>query len=132
MKAEAVKAMNSLASISRRGRLSRLIHVACAIFVTSYLLFDVLDLDGSQHAPTPPSRSKVFIDSNDAEIKPIASPTICELKFGSVTEVKSCREISASVLLARELKFSALKASRRHRIALPRSSVTDSASPAQA
>jgi hypothetical protein len=38
----------------------------------------------------------------------------------------------ASVLLARELRFSALKVSRRHRIALPRSAVSDSSSPVQA
>jgi len=40
--------MNPLAFVSRPGFLTSLIKIACAIFVTSYLLFDVLDLDGSQ------------------------------------------------------------------------------------
>ncbi len=124
--------MNPLAFVSRCGALSRLINIACAIFVISYLLFDVLDLDGSQHAPIPASRSRVFVDKNVAEIKPICSPTICELKFSTATEVKSSLEVLASVLLARELRFSALKVSRRHRIALPRSAVSDSSSPVQA
>ena len=124
--------MNPLAFALRCGLLSRLIKIACAIFVISYLLFDVLDLDGSQHTPTPASRSRVFIDKNVAEIKPIASPTICELKFGTATEVTSSLEVLASVLLARELRFSALKVYRRYRIALPRSAVSDSSSPIQA
>jgi len=124
--------MNPTAFVSRRGLLSRLINIVCAIFVISYLLFDVLDLDGSQHTPTPADRSRVYIDKNVAEIKPICSPNICELKFSTATGVKSSFEVLASVLLARELRFSALKASRRHRIALPRSSVTDTSSPVQA
>lgn len=124
--------MNPLEFISRRGQLSRLINIACAIFVTSYLLFDVMDLDGSQRSPTPASRGKVFLHKNVAEIKPVGSPTICELKFCGVNTVKSSLEVLASDLVARELKFSSLKASRRHRIALPRSSVTDTSSPAQA
>jgi len=74
----------------------------------------------------------MFVDATVAEVKPISSPTICEPKFDSVCEHGPSLKILASVLLARELRFSALKASRRHRIALPRSSVSDTSSPAQA
>ena len=124
--------MNPLAFVSRRGLLSRWVHIACAIFVTSYLLFDVLDLDGSQRSQAPASSSKVFVNESSAEVRPISSASVCELKFAGLCEVKSSLEILASVLVARELSFSALKASRRHRIALPRSSVADPSSPAQA
>jgi len=124
--------MNPLAFVSRPGLMSRMIKIACAIFVTSYLLFDVLDLDGSQYSPTPLSRSKVFVEKNAAEIKPASLPNLCELKFCSVSKETPTVEVLASVILARELRYSGLKAYRRHRVALPRSSVTDSSSPAQA
>jgi len=124
--------MDILLFATRPRLLFRLINIICAIFVSSYLLFDVLDLDGSQHSPTPAGKSQVYIDENVTDIKPISSPTLCELKSGSFSEVQSSGAVLASVLLARELRFSGLKASRRQRIALPRSSVTDSSSPFQA
>jgi len=124
--------MDILLLATRPRLLFRLINIICAIFVSSYLLFDVLDLDGSQHSPTTSGKSQGFIDENVTDIKPISSPTICELKTGSFSEVQSAGEVLASVLVARELRFSGIKGSRRHRIALPRSSVTDSSSLFQA
>jgi hypothetical protein len=124
--------MNSLVFLPRRSLWFRVFNIACAIIVSSYLLFDVLDLDGSQRAPTPAGKSEIFIAENVTDINPVFTPILGELKFGIFPEVQSSSEILASVYLARELKFSGLKASRRHRIALPRSSVSDPSSSVQA
>lgn len=124
--------MNPLVFLPRRSLWFRVLNIACAIVVSSYLLFDVLDVDGSQRAPTPAGKSQIFITENVTDINPILTPILGELKFGSFPEVQSSSEILASVFLARELKFSSLKTSRRHRIALPRSSVTDPSSSVQA
>lgn len=124
--------MNPLVFLPRRSLWFRVLNIACAIVVSSYLLFDVLDVDGSQRAPTPAGKSQIFITENVTDINPILTPILGELKFGSFPEVQSSSEILASVFLARELKFSGLKTSRRHRIALPRSSVTDPSSSVQA
>jgi hypothetical protein len=132
LKAQEVQSMDILLFATRPRLLFRLINITCAIFVSSYLLFNVLDLDGSRHSPTAAGGSQVFIDENVTDIKPISCPTLCELKSCSLSDDHSSHEVLASVLLARELRFSGLKASRRHRIALPRSSVADSSSPFQA
>ena len=132
MKAPELKFMKSPVFVSRLGLWFRLLNMACAIFVSFYLLFDVLDLDGSQYAPTPAGKSPPFMDEKVTDIKPIFSSTLGELKIGSFSEVPSSRDALASLLLARALRFSGLKASRRYRIGLPRSSVTDSSLPFRA
>ena len=124
--------MNSLVFLPRRSLWFRVVNIACAIIVSSYLLFDVLDLDGSQRAPTPAGKSEIFIAENVTDINPVFTPNFGVPKFGIFPEVQSSSEILASVFLVRELNFVSLKASRRHRIALSRSSISDTSSSVQA
>ena len=91
-----------------------------------------MDLDGSQRAPTPAGKSQIFIAENVTDINPVFTPNFGVPKFGIFPEVQSSSEILASVFLVRELNFVSLKASRRHRIALSRSSISDTSSSVQA
>ena len=120
--------MNHSISQSRGGFWCILIHVACTIFVSSYLLFDVLDLDGSQHTsiPSRPSQALVAVD-NLTDIETMAQPIVNVLK--AIATPASARHDLASSCTACVLRVSDLKATRRHRVALPRSTVADSSSP---
>jgi hypothetical protein len=107
--------------------LFRAINIACAIFVSFYIFFDVLDLDGSNWPlpPRHPTKGQVFIVNDLAEAEPISLPIMVE----SWEKVSSyftapCR-VLAYFSSAEALKISAIGVSHRHhyRVALPRSSV---------
>ena len=114
---------------SRRFQLLfRVINIACAILVSFYIFFDVLDLDGSNWPlPRHPTKGQVFIVNGLAEAEPISLPKMVE----SWEKVSSyftapCR-VLAYFSSAEALKISAIGLSHRHRyrVALPRSSVLD-------
>jgi hypothetical protein len=120
--------MNHSISQSRGGFWFSLIHVACMIFVSCYLLFDVLDLDGSQHASIPSRRSQALVAvDNLTDIETMVQPSVNVLQASATPA--SARDDLASSCPACTLRVSDLKATRRHRVALPRSAVADSSSP---
>jgi hypothetical protein len=113
---------------SRISRLSRVIHLACAILVTCYIFFDVLDLDGSDwRFRPPPARSEVLIAKGLAEAEPISQPSWVE----SWAKLSNCfidpPEDSAYFGRFELLAISVVESSRHHRyrVALPRSSIPD-------
>jgi len=110
--------------------LQRAIYVACMLLVFSYILFDVLDLDGSNlpRLLTPVTRAVIVgetvavIDLQDSR-KPAAPWGSVVLLFTDLFE--KCSR------LRRQTTASGLDSARSHghRVGLPRDSVADPASP---
>ncbi len=110
--------------------LQRAIYVACMLLVFSYILFDVLDLDGSNFPRllTPVTRAVIvaetvaIIDLQDSR-KPAAPWGSVALLFTDLFE--KCSR------LVRQTKAAGLDSARSHgyRTGLPRDSVADPASP---
>ena len=110
--------------------LQRAIYVACMLLVFSYILFDVLDLDGSNlpRLLTPVTRAVIVaetvavIDLQDSR-KPAAPWGSVALLFTDLFE--KCSR------LRRQTTASGLDSARSHghRVGLPRDSVADPASP---
>jgi hypothetical protein len=118
--------MNGVPSSGRGQLLFRLLTIVCAILISWCILFDVLDLDGSNW-PLVKANATFAIVTETTEIKP--APLAVTLKGWGLTyhDFSSHREILISFLVASETRISGLKSSRSrsYRVTLPRSSTAD-------
>ena len=106
----------------------RLLTSVCAIVVSSYVLFDYLDLDGSDWRKAQyPGSGNVFVLTEPIEIKPTSLSQFHDRwelvyeHFTSLLQGPTC------FLVISETRISGLAASRHraYRVALPRSSISD-------
>ncbi len=106
--------------------LRQALYIACAICMLSYVLFDILDLDGSDFPLKPvPIEKTIVVAEVPKEIKQFYSPARTEFWVdGAVLFAVDSGE-SAPVQFKRVPDFTALDAVRRrgYRLALPRSSI---------
>ena len=109
-------------------RFWRAIYIVCMLLVFSYILFDVLDLDGSDFPrPRAPVERNVVVAEVPKEIKQAYLPDRTELWVDHSVLVPAMPGGSVQVRLTRTLTFSPLDSARTrgYRIALPRSSPSD-------
>ncbi len=111
----------------------RVIYVVCAVAVCSFILFDVLDLDGSNFPSKPYATQSAVLTSADLdEIEHAHLPKLPE-HWNQVVTISLIRQFDlASLRLASESRSSMPASARRHgyRLALPRSSTADPSLPA--
>jgi hypothetical protein len=113
---------------SRCSTFWRAIYIVSMLLVFSYILFDVLDLDGSDFPrPRAPVERNVVVAEVPKEIKQAYLSERTELWVDHSVLVPSVSGESVHVRLARMLTFSPLESARTrgYRIALPRSSPSD-------
>lgn len=106
----------------------RATYIVCMLLVFSYILFDVLDLDGSDFPrPRAPVERNVVVAEVPKEIKQAYLPDRTELWVDHSVLVPAMSGESVHVRLTRALTFSPLDSARTrgYRIALPRSSPSD-------
>jgi hypothetical protein len=106
----------------------RATYIVCMLLVFSYILFDVLDLDGSDFPrPRAPVERNVVVAEVPKEIKQAYLPDRTELWVDRSVLVPTMSGESVHVRLTRGLTFSPLDSvrTRGYRIALPRSSPSD-------
>ena len=106
----------------------RAIYIVCMLLVFSYILFDVLDLDGSDFPrPRGPIERNVVVAELPKEIKQAYLLDRTELWVDHSVLVPAMSGESVHVWLTRALTFSPLDSARTrgYRIALPRSSPSD-------
>ena len=109
-------------------RFWRAIYIVCMLLVFSYILFDVLDLDGSNFPrPRAPVERNVVVAEVPKDIKQAYLPDETELWVDHLALVPAISGESIHVSLTRALTFSPLDFARTrgYRIALPRSSPSD-------
>lgn len=109
--------------------LFRVINIACAIFVSSYIFLDFLDLDGSKWPLTPhPITSEILVVQGLAEAEPIALPNMVENWEKDSNYFIAPHRVSRDFCASEAPIISARLSCRlhRYRVALPRSSVPDS------
>src|SRR5215467_8783797 len=109
-------------------RFWRAIYIVCMLVVFSYILFDVLDLDGSDFPrPRAPVERNVVVAEVPKEIKQAYLSERTELWVDHSVLVPATPDESVHVRLTRMLTFSPLESARTrgYRIALPRSSPSD-------
>src|SRR5262245_16777014 len=109
-------------------RFWRVIFIVCMPLVFSYILFDVLDLDGSDvPRPRAPVERNVVVAEVPKEIKQAYLSERTELWVDHSVVVPAMFDESVHVRLTRMLTFSPLESARTrgYRIALPRSSPSD-------
>ena len=109
-------------------RFWRAIYIVCMLLVFSYILFDVLDLDGSDFPrPRAPIERSVVVAEVPKEIKQTYLSEGTEFWVDHSVLVPAMSGGSVHVRLTRALKFSPLESvrTRGYRIALPRSSPPD-------
>jgi hypothetical protein len=111
-----------------RPSLRRVTYVICTTFIVFYILFDVLDLDGSDFPTTraPVARSVIMVEVPKVSVD-VYLPVLTELWVGSTLLLavglgKSFQHKTLDVL--RILPLNTPRA-HRYRVALPRSSVSD-------
>ena len=115
--------------LPHRSTLSRVIYIICTVFILSYILFDVLDLDGSDFLTTraPIERNVVMVEVPKVTVNVYLSDTPdiwVNLNILLPTELeKSLRHVALE-----QPSFILLNTPRAHgyRVALPRSSTPDS------
>jgi hypothetical protein len=115
-------------SFSLSRLLFRAVTIICALIVSSYILFEVLDLDGSNWPLAQNSGNSSFLAATEAiEIKPAALARAIDGWGLEYIDCRSRHEIAASSFVVNETKISGLRSSRTlsHRAALPRSSIPD-------
>ena len=109
-------------------RFWRAIYIVCMLLVFSYILFDVLDLDGSDFPrPRAPIERSVVVAEVPKEIKQTYLSEGTEFWVDHSVLVPAMSGGSVHVRLTRALTFSPLESvrTRGYRIALPRSSPSD-------
>jgi hypothetical protein len=115
-------------SVAKSRRLFRIVTTVCAIVVSSYILFDVLDLDGSNWPLAQnPGNSSFVVATEAVEIKPTALAKTPDSWALDYREYCSQHELAAYLFAVNETRISGLRSSRQfsHRAALPRSSIPD-------
>ena len=107
----------------------RATHVLCTLLVFSYILFDVLDLDGSDFPlKRHPLERSVIVAEVAKDTKDAYSVERPELWIDLSMLFPAMSEESVPLQFTRVLRFSPLDSARTrgYRVALPRSSPTDS------
>ena len=111
----------------------RVIHVACAVAVCSFILFDVLDLDGSNFPLKPyPTQSAVLVATGVEDTDHVYRPNLTE-PWSRIVTISLAEPFDLlSLRLARQFKYLTLDSARHrgYRTALPRSSTSDPSLPA--
>lgn len=111
----------------------RVIHVACAVAVCSFILFDVLDLDGSNFPLKPnPTQSAVLVATGVENTDHIYLSNLTE-PWSRIVTISLAEPFNLfSLRFAREFRYLTLDSARRrgYRTALPRSSTSDPSLPA--
>lgn len=113
---------------SRCSTFWRAIYIVSMLLVFSYILFDVLDLDGSDFPrPRAPVERNVVVAEVPKDIKHAYLSERTELWVDHSVPVPAMFDESVHVRLTRMLTFSPLESARTrgYRIALPRSSPSD-------
>jgi len=106
----------------------RATYIVCMLLVFSYILFDVLDLDGSDFPrPRAPVERNVVVAEVPKEIKQAYLSERTELWVDHSALVPAMFDESVHVRFTRMLTFSPLEfgRTRGYRTALPRSSPSD-------
>jgi hypothetical protein len=108
----------------------RLLTIVCTIVVSSYVLFDYLDLDGSNWpAAQYPGSGEYFVVTAPIEIKPVSLPQLHERWEPVRDQFAITLQGPTAFLVMSQKRMSGLEASRHrsYRVALPRSSISDPA-----
>ena len=103
----------------------RAIYIACTLLISSYIFFDVLDLDGSDFGSRRyPVKGNVSVENGLEEVERSSLPESSEDISRHFTADQG--EL-ISVRSTKETRKSRLESTRDHgyRVALPRSSVSD-------
>ena len=106
----------------------RAIYIVCMFVVFSYILFDVLDLDGSDFPrPRAPVERNVVVAEVPKDIKLVCCLDRTDLWVEQSLLAPAISGEAVSVRLTRLLAFLPLDSPRAHRyrVALPRSSPSD-------
>lgn len=108
--------------------LFRVIYAFCAVFVTAYVFFDILDIDGSNRPFNPYApKGAIVLVGTVAEAETSLLPDL-PIQRGSISnDLATYPVVLASFRHNEGLRIAGLSLSRRHRyrVALPRSSVPD-------
>jgi hypothetical protein len=113
----------------RRSPLSfRALTVVCAIAVSSYILFNYLDLDRSNWTLVQyPGSGKFFVVTESIEVKPTALPKMLdgwELVYDHFSSPQKPQTCFLAMSETRMLGLESLR-HRSYRVTLPRSSISD-------
>jgi hypothetical protein len=107
--------------------LFRVIYMVCAVAMVAYVLFDILDLDGSNLPLTHSSpKGAIFLVTNVSEGETSLLPYL-PARPGINSNVLTLPVLLVSLRTNEGMRIAGLALSRRHRyrVALPRSSVPD-------
>jgi hypothetical protein len=109
-----------------RTRLWRLFHAVCAVFVLSYIAFEVLDLDGSRLTPLAvPVHGAIIAIEATAEVDPINRPAPADEWNGAI--LSADRTAGEALDHFHIPSVSPLDSARIHgyRVGLPRDAIPD-------
>ncbi len=111
----------------------RVIYLTCTVAVFLFILFDVLDLDGSNFPSERHSTPNAVVASTDLdEIATFHLPGLAG-PWSDILIISLAQSFDSALLRsAKEFRFSLLNSARHHgyRLALPRSSTADPSLPA--
>src|SRR6266478_6209006 len=112
--------------LRRRSTLSRVTYIICTVFIVFYILFDVLDLDGSDFPTTraPVDRTVIMVEVPKVTVN-VADMTDVWVNVTALLLAEPKKSVRQEALeVPRPL---ALNTARVHgyRAALPRSSISD-------
>lgn len=105
-----------------------MVTIGCAIMVSSYILFEVLDLDGSNWPLAQyPGSGNVLVATEPIEIKPTALAGPLDRCALAYDDCSLQQKAAAYLFVLNETRISGLRSPRClfHRAALPRSSIPD-------
>jgi hypothetical protein len=106
----------------------RVIYIACTVLISSYIFFDVLDLDGSNFGSRQyPVKGNVSLVKDLEEVERSSLPKSLEASEDISHHFTTDRGKLISFRSTEEVRKSRLESTRdhRYRVALPRSSVPD-------
>ena len=106
----------------------RVIYIACTVLISSYIFFDVLDLDGSDFGPRRyPVKGDVPVVKGLEEVERSSLPKSLEASQDISRHFTANRGELISFRSMEEVRKSRRESTRDHgyRVALPRSSVPD-------
>lgn len=115
--------------LRRRSTLSRVTYIICTVFIVFYILFDVLDLDGSDFPTTraPVDRTVIMVEVPKVTVN-VYLPDTPDLWVNLNILLPTELEKSLRHVVSEQPSLSPLNIPRTHGylVALPRSSTPDS------
>ena len=111
----------------RRSLAPLIVYAICVLFVVSFILFEVLDVDGSNFRPTPVGRSTVRAVTAEEHVEDLKRSLLQVTSLISWAAPSPRLELPATALAVEMADRSrpAVAPSLRCRIALPRASLSD-------